>query len=189
MLKLGPTVSSSWIAFMPPAEPYSTPSPPSHLPGRLSSLEEIHVALPALTKINNMVKRLKVQAFVLLIHELFFTCHSLKTLSLTNNELSFGNFEGHEEYQDDFERMDEIARQLDLPYDCYQLFDTQQPFEREGLRDQLATAYKGALSDEQQRQGGQWDSFWATLPPIPNYVDDEPDMDDREPDPDQYGNY
>lgn len=150
-----------------------SPAPASHLPGRLTSLEDVMNTMPALEKINDLVCRLKVQALVVVVHQLFYAIPALNVLSfvLDDNGL-FQAFMGNDEYQEDLDQASHLVLRLDLSPSMCEMFDTNQPFNRAEVREQLASAYAEALSSEQQSRGGQWEPFWLSLPPIQVFDDD-----------------
>ena len=163
----------------------SAAAPASHLPGRLSSLSDVSRVEPVIQEINDLIVRLKVQAFVIIIHELFLSSSGLKELTVNGDDDSrprFTGFDGPEEFAADLREATDQVDRLDIPSDSFVAFETQQPFQREFLEEQLAAAYEGALTSTQRQRGGVWAPFWNSLPPIEMDLDEEnPDAENDQP--------
>lgn len=145
----------------------STPAPSSHLPGRLTSLSDVLRVEGTLKEIDDLIVRLKVQAFVIVIHDLFESSSGMEELSVLGDDGDRPLFTAFQADDDDSEEAVREATQqierLAIPSDCFTSFETQQPFTRDGLEDQLAAAYEGALTPSQRQRGGVWASFWSAL--------------------------
>lgn len=163
----------------------SAAAPASHLPGRLSSLSDVSRVEPVIQEINDLIVRLKVQAFVIIIHDLFLSLDDLKELTVNGDDDSrprFTGFEGAEEFAADLREATDQVDRLDIPSDSFVAFETQQPFMRDCLEEQLAAAYEGALTASQRQRGGVWNTFWRDLPPIESALDEEePDPENDQP--------
>lgn len=149
----------------------SSPStaPSAHLPGSLTRMDEVLRLEPTITQVQDLIIRLKVQAFVLIIHELFGTQPELMELAMISDDDGqsvFSSFEGDEMFENELRDASEVAERLALPSDAFIAFETQQPFQRETLAAALSSAYDGALSTEQKQRGGAWNHFWSNLVPL-----------------------
>lgn len=145
----------------------SSPAPSSHLPGRLTSLSEVLRVEGTIQEINDLIVRLKVQAFVIVIHDLFESLANMEELTVLgddDNRPLFTAFQTDDEDYDDAlrEATTQIER-LAIPSDCFASFENQQPYMRDNLEEQLAAAYEGALTPSQRQRGGAWASFWPAL--------------------------
>lgn len=145
----------------------STPAPSSHLPGRLSSLSDVLRVEGTLQEIGDLITRLKAQAFVIVIHDLFESLAGLDELTVLGDDDSrplFTAFQADEEdFNDALRDATQQVERLAIPSDCFASFETQQPYNRDNLEEQLAAAYEGALTPSQRQRGGAWAPFWATL--------------------------
>lgn len=145
----------------------SSPAPSSHLPGRLTSLSDVLRVEGTIQEINDLIVRLKVQAMVIVIHDLFESLSGMEELSVLGDDDTrplFTAFQAEEEdYDDALREATEQVERLALPSDCFVSFENQQPYTRDNLEEQLAAAYEGALTLSQRQRGGAWVSFWPAL--------------------------
>lgn len=158
-------------------------TPSAHLPGRLNSLTEYEQALPAIQHVTNMLARLKTQAFVLKLRQLFEEVPRLQEIQLESGpEGIMLVTTDQEECQADIEDLSDQIQDLELPYDVLASFETESPIQRSSFTEQIKSAYENGLTSSQQEKGGRWASFWGNLPLIEgDQSEDENDEDELEP--------
>jgi hypothetical protein len=143
-------------------------SPLGHLPARLHSSYEFLDLQASLANIEGRILRLRVQAFVLLIRELFDNLPQLEQLTLLDDGLDatgFASFEADEAEEEDLSEATDVALNIHLSPAAFGCFAEQAPFTRHDLERQLRGAYDQALEDSQRVGGGAWEPFWTGVTP------------------------
>jgi len=147
------------------------------LPGRLTSLRDFTNLRPLLGSLDDRLARLRVQAFVLAIVDIFERAPLLNELEINVNEKDDGflNFSVPLETEDyspggvDLERAvgdsSAVGEEANLTVSQLDAFTNLTPLGREDLADQLKIAYETALTPAQRLGNGDWAMFWEAARP------------------------
>ncbi len=145
----------------------ATSVPVGHIPARLKSPNDFSRYTSVIEDIENRILRLRVQAFAMVIQEIFDTLPQIMELRISgvseddSDRNEFESFESPQgqDCEDDLAEASDRAQDLHLAFEAFWPFVETSPFHRSTLEQQLHEAYDRALYPAQRTGGGAWDVF------------------------------
>lgn len=155
-----------------------TPLPP--LPGMIIKPQDFKKVMPTFQQMEDRMARLRVQAFIVTILELFEASSEIGQLEIEDDGMevfsAFSNVtdtDGDDPYGAGGVGLEKaigdatgFARDINLNPIHLRPFLETSPLQRESLESQLRLAYEQALEDSlRDNKGGAWETFWTAVRP------------------------